>query len=85
MARPTPEAQKRRYWWLKQTARCVSCQAPGVETYVRCVACRAKIAQLMRRWRARKLAQGVCIVCGREAAIPGKVRCVRCTLRQGSA
>ena len=81
----TPEAQKRRYRRLKQTARCVSCQAPGMETSVRCVVCRVRIAQCMRRWRARKQAEGLCGVCGRVPAIEGKVRCVRCTLRQGSA
>jgi len=52
--------------------RCVDC----IDTTNRCEACRERKAEMRRKLRATRRAEGLCVMCGKRAK-PGFSRCAK--------
>jgi hypothetical protein len=68
-------AAKGRYENRKATGRCPRCCRPALPNQVLCGKCVAATARRARRLRA----EGLCVVCGKFPARPGRLKCESCT------
>lgn len=86
------ERMKARYKQLKALGVCVRCRAQTRDGHVYCDACNARCAQYLkehakqvneahRNSYKKRRDMGLCGVCGKRPAIPGRAMCEECRMK----
>jgi len=77
MATEAQIAAKGRYENRKATGRCPRCCRPALPNRVLCGKCVAATARRARRLQA----EGLCVLCGKYPARPGRLKCEQCAAK----